>query len=580
MYIETVPNRSSPPAILLREARREGKKIVKRTLANLSHWPGEQVEAFRLLLRGERLVPAGELFRVERTLLHGHVEAILRMIEKLGLDTVIGSKRCRERDLILAMIVERLIHPRSKLANTRHWNDTTLSEELSVANVDVDELYDALDWLLHRQKHIEKKLASRHLEEGGLVLYDVSSSYYEGHTCPLARRGHDRDGRKGLPIIVYGVMTNSRGCPVTVQVYPGNTGDPTTVSDQVDKLRERFGLSFGPEALDGSHVVLVGDRGMLTQPRIDELKNHPGLGWISALRSGSIRGLMEQGYLQRSLFDRQNMAEIRSPEFPGERLMACYNPLLADQRRRKREELLTATEARLAAIAAEVRKRKLLSKDQIGVKLGRAIDRYKMAKHFEWTIEDGSFRWHRREASIRAEAELDGIYVIRTSEPKDRLSAEDAVRSYKSLAQVERVFRCMKGNDLRVRPIFHHTEDHVRAHIFLCLLAYYVEWHLRAAWSLLLFADEELPQARQTRDAVAPAQSSAKARAKKGDRQTSDGLPVQSFDNLLMHLASRTRNLCRLSSQPTGAGLTQITEPTPLQARAMELLELYPGQGN
>jgi transposase len=573
MYIETIPNRSSPPAILLREAHREGKKIVKQTLANLSHWPGEQVEAFRLLLRGERLVPASELFRIQRALPHGHVEAILRMIEKLGLDTVIASKRCRERDLILAMIVERLILPRSKLANTRHWNDTTLSEELSVANVDVDELYDALDWLLVRQKHIEKKLASRHLEEGGQVLYDVSSSYYEGHTCSLARRGHDRDGRKGLPIIVYGVMTNSRGCPVSVQVYPGNTGDPTTVSDQVDKLRERFGLS---------RVVLIADRGMLTQARIDELKNHPGLGWISALRSGSIRGLMEQGYLQRSLFDRQNMAEIHSPEFPGERLMACYNPLLAEQRRRKREELLVATETKLAAIAAEVakRKRKLLSKDRIGVKLGRAIDRYKMAKHFEWTIEDGSFRWHRREVSIRAEAELDGIYVIRTSEPKDRLSATDAVRGYKSLAQVERVFRCMKGTDLRVRPIYHRTEDHVRAHILLCLLAYYVEWHLRAAWSPLLFQDEELPQARQTRDAVAPARSSAKARAKKVDRQTADDLPVQSFDSLLMHLASRTRNLCRLSSQPSGAGLTQLAEPTPLQTRAMELLDLYPGRGN
>jgi transposase len=573
MYIETVPNRSSPPAILLREARREGKKIVKRTLANLSHWPGEQIEAFRLLLRGERLVPAHELFRVERTLPHGHVAAILGMIGKLGLDMVIASKRCRERDLILAMIVERLIHPRSKLANTRQWNDTTLAEELSVANVDVDELYDALDWLLARQKHIEKKLASQHLEEGGLVLYDVSSSYYEGRTCPLARRGHDRDGRRGLPIIVYGVMTDRRGCPVSVQVYPGNTGDPTTVADQVDKLRDRFGLS---------HVVLVADRGMLTQARINKLKNHPGLGWISALRSGSIRELMAQGYLQRSLFDRQNMAEIRSPEFPGERLMACYNPLLADQRRRKREELLTATETKLTAIAAQVakRKRKRLSKDQIGVKLGRVIDRYKMAKHFEWTIADGQFRWHRREASIRAEAELDGIYVIRTSEPKERLSAVDAVRDYKSLAQVERVFRCMKGNDLRVRPIYHHTEDHVRAHIFLCLLAYYVEWHLRAAWSSLLFQDDELPQTRWTRDAVAPAQSSAKAQAKKADRQTADGLPVQSFDSLLMHLASRTRNHCRLSSQPTGAGLTQITEPTALQTRAMELLDLYPGPGN
>ena len=543
MYIETVPNRSSPPAVLLREARREGKKIVKRTLANLSRWPREQVEALRLLLRGERLIPAGELFRIERTLPHGHVEAILRMIAKLGLDTVIGSKRCRERDLILAMIVERLIHPRSKLANTRHWNDTTLSEELSVVDADVDELYDALDWLLARQSRIEKKLASRHLEEGGLVLYDVSSSYYEGHTCPLAHRGHDRDGRKGLPIIVYGVMTDRRGCPVAVQVYPGNTGDPTTIPDQVDKLRCKFNLS---------RVVMVADRGMLTQPQIDHLKNHPGLGWISALRSGSIRELMDLGHLQRSLFDRQNLAEIHSPEFPGERLMACYNPLLADRRARQREELLAATETKLKALAGEVakRKRKILSKDQIGVKLGRTIARYKMAKHFEWTIEEGEFHWHRCEESIRAEAEMDGIYVVRTSELQARLSAEDTVRSYKSLAQVERVFRCMKGNDLRVRPIYHRTQDRVRAHIFLCVLAYYVEWHLRAAWGPLLFQDEELPSARQTRDAVAPAQSSVQAKNKKNDRQTPEGLPIQSFETLLAHLASRTRNLCRLRLCP------------------------------
>jgi transposase len=572
MYIETVPNRSSPPAILLREARRAGKKIVKRTLANLSHWPAEQIEAFRQLLRGERLVPAKDLLRIERSLPHGHVQAIVLMIQRLGLETLIGSKRCRERDLVLAMIVERLIHPRSKLANTRHWGDTTLAEEFSVADAEVDELYEALDWLLERQKSIEKKLAARHLEEGGLVLYDVSSSYYHGHSCPLARRGHDRDGRKGLPIIVYGVMTDSRGCPVAVQAYPGNTGDPTTVCDQVDKLRERFKLS---------HVVLVGDRGMLTQARIDELKNHPGMGWISALRSGSIRELVDQGHLDRSLFDQQNLAEIRSPEFPGERLMACYNPLLAEQRRRKREELLEATARKLQAIAAEVarRKRKFMSRDQIGVKVGRVIDRYKMAKHFEWTIEDGTFRWHRGEESIRREAELDGIYVVRTSEPKQRLSAEDAVRDYKSLSQVERAFRCLKGLDLRVRPIFHHTEDHVRAHLFLCFLAYYVEWHLRAAWAPLLFQDEELPQTRWQRDAVAPAQPSASAEAKKVDRQTRQGLPVHSFDTLLAHLASRTRNLCRLSSQPSGAELSQVTEPTPLQAQAIELLNLYPVEG-
>lgn len=571
MYIETVPNRNSPPAILLREARREGKKIIKRTLANLSDWPAEQIEGLRRVLRGEQVVPVGKVFRIERSLPHGHVQAILKMMGKLGLDTVISSKRCRERDLVLAMIVDRLVRPGSKLAHTRHWGETTLGEELSVAGANVNELYAALDWLLSRQKHIEKKLAARHLRDGDLVLYDVSSSYYEGHCCPLAQRGHDRDGRKGLPIIVYGVMTDRRGCPVSVQVYPGNTGDPSTVADQVDKVRVQFKLS---------QMVLVGDRGMLTQPRIDELKAHPGLGWISALRSSSIRKLMDQDTLQRSLFDRQNLAEIHSAEFPGERLMACYNPLLADQRRRKREALLAATEVKLKAIAAEVakRKRKILSQDQIGVKVGRMIDRYKMAKHFDWTIAEGVFRWHRREDSIRREMELDGIYVVRTS--ASRFSAEDVVRSYKSLSQVERAFRCLKGLDLRVRPIFHRTADHVRGHILLCLLAYYVEWHLRSAWSELLFADQDLPQARWQRHAVSPAQTSPAANHKKITRQNSQGLTVQSYSTLLAHLATQTRNLCRLTAQPESCPMSQVTEPTSLQRRAMELLDVYPGTGN
>jgi transposase len=572
MYIETVPNRGSPPAILLRDAKREGKKIVKRTLANLSHWPAEQIESFRSLLRGEHLVPAKDLVRIERSLPHGHVEAILETIRKLGLDALIASKRCRERDLVLAMIVERLIHPRSKLASTRHWNDTTLAETLSVAHADVDELYAALDWLLARQERIEKKLAARHLSEGSLVLYDVSSSYYTGHNCPLARYGHDRDGKKGLPIIVYGMMTDARGCPVAVQVYPGNTGDPTTVPDQAIKIRERFGLA---------HVVLVGDRGMLTQTQIDELKVHPGLGWISALRSHAIRELVDQGCLQLSLFDKQNLAEIRSPDFPGERLMACFNPLLAEQRRRKREELLAATQKELERIAASVarRKGKPLGADQIGVKVGRIIDRYKMAKHFEWTIQAGIFRWSRREEAIRREAQLDGIYVVRTSEPAKRLSAADVVRSYKGLAQVEHAFRCLKGLDLRIRPIFHRTEDHVRAHVFLCTLAYYIEWHLRRAWAELLFEDEELPSTRTLRDPVAPAKPSASVKRKKSDRQTSQGLPVHNFETLLAHLATQTRNTCRLHNQPSGEPFDQVTESTELQARAMKLLAVLPVTG-
>jgi hypothetical protein len=573
MYIDTIPNRGSPPAILLRDARREGKKIVKRTLANLSHWPAAQVESLRALLRGERLVRAQDLVQIERSLPHGHVEAICEAIRRLGLDTLIASKRCRERDLVLAMIVERLIRPRSKLASTRHWNDTTLADALSVGNTDVDEAYAALNWLLARAEGIEKKLAERHLREGGLVFYDVSSSFYTGQTCPLAQYGHDRDGKKGLPIIVYGLMADAQGRPVAVQVYPGNTGDPTTVPDQAAKIRQRFGLT---------RIVLVGDRGMLTQTQIDELRTHPGLGWISALRSHAIRELMDEGHLQLSLFDEQNLAEICSPDFPGERLMACFNPLLAEQRRRKREELLAATEKELERIAASVARRtnKPLSAEQIGVKVGRVIDRCKVAKHFEWTIETGVFRWSRRPESIRREAELDGIYVVRTSEPARRLSAADAVRGYKGLAQVERAFRCFKGLDLRVRPIFHHTEDHVRAHIFLCMLAYYVEWHLRRAWAELLFDDEKLPAMRPVRDPVVPAEPSAAAKAKKTGRQTPEGLPVHSFETLLAHLATRTRNTCRLRSEPSGATFEQVADPTPLQARAMELLTMFPGERN
>jgi transposase len=468
------------------------------------------------------------------------------------------------------MIVQRLIRPASKLASTRHWEDSTLAEELEVGGTDVDEAYAALDWLLARQDRIERKLAGQRLSEGGMVLYDVSSSYYEGHSCPLARHGYGRDGKKGLPIIVYGLMADRRGCPVSVQVYPGNTGDPTTVPEQVEKLRQRFGLS---------RAVLVGDRGMLTETQIETVRLYPGLGWISALRSPSIRELLDQGHLQRSLFDEQNLAEIRSPEYPGERLMACFNPLLADERRRKREDLLAATELQLEKIAAEVarRKRKPIRNEAIGEKVGRIINRYKMAKHFEWTLQDGRLRWQRNPKSIRREMELDGIYVVRTSELPSRLTAEDAVRGYKSLSQVERAFRCLKGVDLRVRPIFHRGENRVRAHIFLCMLAYYVEWHLREAWSELLFHDEELAARRATRDAVAPAKASAAAMHKKTGRQTPQGLTVQSFSTLLTHLASRTRNTCTLASNSDGSTFSLVAEPTPTQNRAAELLQMYPG---
>jgi hypothetical protein len=569
MFIDTIPNRNSPPAILLRKSVREGRKTSKETLLNLSGWPREVVAGLDRLLRGEKLASVNDLFAIERSTPHGHVEAILGTIKSLGVDRLLASKRCRERDLVVAMIAERLLHPCSKLATTRLWHTTTLAEQLSVADTDVDELYDALDWLLARQKRIEKKLAKRHLRDGAQALYDVSSSYYEGHTCVLAVRGHDRDGKKGLPIIVYGVMTDAEGRPIAVDVYPGNTGDPATVADQVEKLRGAFGLS---------RIVLVGDRGMLTQTQIDNLKTYPQLGWISALRTGAIRTLVAAGSIQMTLFDRQNLAEIESPEFPGERLMVCFNPPLAEERRRKRDELLAATEKALEKIACEVKRRTNtpLGEGAIGVKVGRVINQFKMAKHFTLTIEDNRFEWARNEETIAIEAALDGIYVIRTSEPAERLSAEDTVRSYKNLSHVERAFRTLKGVDIRVRPIRHRTEDHVRAHIFLCLLTYYVEWHMRKAWAPLLFDDEELDADRKTRDPVAPAQPSRSAKKKKTSRRTADGLPIHSFQTLLADLATRCRNRCRTKTGKTGFTFDQISDPSPLQKRALELLGVCP----
>jgi transposase len=552
---------------LLRRTYREGGKVKHETLGNLSHLPESIIDLIRRSLKGETLVSAQEAFRITRSVPHGHVEAVLGTIRKLGLDTLIASKRSRQRDLVLAMIVQRILAPCSKLATTRDWHTTTLAEELGVEEADENELYQALDWLLARQKRIEKKLARRHLDEAGLVLYDVTSSYYEGRTCTLAKHGHSRDRKKGRPIIVYGVLTDAHGRPVAVEVYPGNTGDPTTVCDQVEKLQNRFGIS---------ELVLVGDRGMLTQTQIDELKKHPGLGWISALRSESIRQLVEKGCLERSLFDEVNLAEIRSPEFPGERLVACYNPLLADERGRRREELLAATEKELEKLAREVARRtkKPLKQAEIALKAGRRIHRFKVAKHFELVIDDGVFTYSRNQASIQQESDLDGIYVIRTSQPAERLSAADAVRNYKRLGQVEQAFRSLKTVDLHVRPIYHRLDDRVRAHILVCLLAYYVEWHLRQAWAPLLFEEEELETSRVERDPVAPAQPSDSVQRKKLTHQTEDGLPVQSFATLLKELATRCRNTCKLASAPSGITFFQVTERTPLQAKAFTLLDL------
>ena len=552
---------------LLRRTFRVGAQVKHETLGNISHLPPDLVELIRRALAGEKFLPATQAFVVERNLPHGHVEAVLGALRRLGLDSLLASQPSRQRDLALAMIVERLLDPCSKLATTRLWHTSTLAEELNVADATEDDLYQAMDWLLARQARVEKKLAARHLRDGALVLYDVSSSYYEGRTCPLARFGHDRDGKRGLPIIVYGLLTDAEGRPVAVHVYPGNTGDPSTVPDQVERLRRRFGLA---------RVVLVGDRGMLTETQIGKLREHPGLGWISALRGPAIRALVESGSLQLSLFDQQNLAEIRSPEYPGERLVACFNPLLAEERRRKRQELIEATEKDLEKIAAEVKRRTRtpLGEAEIALKAGRVLNRFKVGKHFSLTIADGGFRWSRREESIRREAELDGVYVVRTSEPKSRCSAEDTVRRYKSLAQVERAFRSLKGIDLQIRPIHHRTENHVRAHIFLCMLAYYVQWHMRRALAPLLFDDEELRQDRERRDPVAPAESSASAQAKRVSRLTADGLPVQSFHTLLRSLATRCRNTCRIPGDPTGTTFQQLTQATPLQARALQLLGL------
>ena len=570
MYVETVPNRNSPPAILLREGRREGKKVHKRTLANLTHWPKDKIERLRRVLKNEPLVHPDQLFVIERSLPHGHVELLLEAIRRLKLPALIDPRPSPKRDRVLAMILQRLLYPASKLATTRLWHTTTLAEELSLEDTDEDDLYEAMDWLLERQDRIERKLAKRHLAEGDPVLYDVSSSYYEGQTCPLMQFGHNRDGKRDRPIVVYGVLADSMGRPLAVQAYAGNTGDPTTVPDQVEKIRGRFGLQ---------RVVLVGDRGLLTETQINHLKRYPGLGWISALRHHQIRRLVESEAVQLSLFDERHLAEVRSPDYPGERLIVCHNPLLAEHRRQKREALLTATEEALARIARQVarRTRTPLSATEIAEKLGRVKNRFQVAKHFRTQIADGSFHYERRTEAIIREAQLDGFYMLRTSEPADRLPTAAVVRRYKDLTRVERAFRSLKTVDLHIRPIRHRVESRVRAHLFLCLLAYYVHWHLRQALAPLLFDDEDLEAERARRDPVLAAQPSASAKRKKRKRLTEDGFPLQSLETLMAHLGTRARHQCRLPSEPDAPCVQRLTEPTPLQQRAFELIRMFPG---
>ena len=570
MYVESVPNRNSPPAILLRAASRHGKRIVKRTLANLSHWPPTQVDLLRRLLKGETLLPSDSL-QVERSLPHGHAAAALGSLRHTGLEAILSRARCPERDLVSALIVARILSPASKLATARGLDLDTASSSLAallaLPHTDEDHIYRAMDWLLERQSRIENALARRHLDDGSLVLYDVTSTYFEGRTCPLARFGHSRDERAGNLQIVFGLLTNQQGCPVAVEVFSGNTADPRTVASQVQTLRRRFGLR---------RLVLVGDRGMLTSARIrEDLKPEEGLDWITALRSPHIQQLASGGALQLSLFDERDLAELEHPAFPGERLIACRNPLLAEERRRKRQELLAATEKHLDKIAAATRRKRnpLRGKKEIGLAVGKVLGRYKMGKHFHLVIEDDSFRAERKQAQIDREAALDGLYVIRTSVPAETLDATQVVQRYKGLAAVERAFRSLKSVDLKVRPIYHHQTDRVRAHVFLCMLAYYVEWHMRQALAPMLFDDEEPEQALALRPSiVAPAERSPAAQYKAATGLTADGLPVHSFRTLLHDLATLTLNRVRLGDQT----MEKIASPTPVQERAFQLLKVSP----
>ena len=564
MYIATVPNRGSPPAILLRQGYREQGKVKNRTLANLSKWPPQKVDLLRRLLRDEPLTPVDQLFEVVASPHHGHVQAVRLAMQRLGFEALLASRPCRERALVVAMVAARILEPDSKLATTRWWHTTTLPASLGVADADEDALYEAMDWLLARQERIEQKLAARHLQAGGLVLYDLTSSYFEGTTCPLAALGHNRDGKKGKLQVNYGLLTDGRGCPVAVSVFKGNTGDPTTLLPQVTRVRERFGI----EAL-----VLVGDRGMISQTKITVLKTLAGVDWITALKTGALRGLVADGALQLGLFDERNLFELTHPDFPGERLVACRNPELATLRAHKRQALLAATLKELEKVRAMVARGRLKGRDAIGVRVGKVVNKYKVAKHLRLEIADDRLDFHIDEEQVAAEAALDGLYVVRTSVPAERLSAEDTVRNYKRLSDVERAFRSLKTLDLKVRPIHHRREPRVRAHIFLCMLAYYVEWHLRAAWRPLLFADED-QQAKRTRDPVAPAKRSAAALRKVHARVLDDGTVVHSFQTLLKHLSTIVQNVCRRrGAGPDEPTFQIVTTPTPTQQRAYDLLK-------
>ena len=570
MYIESVPNRNSPPAVLLRESFRDAGKVRKRTLANLSKWPPTLIEGLRVLLKGGAAVARlDDAFDIVRSKPHGHVAAVLGTLRKLRLERTVAGADSPERRRVLAMIVARIVDPGSKLATARGLAADTardsLAETLGLEDCDEDDLYAAMDWLLERQDAIERRLARRHLKDGALVFYDLTSVYLEGRRCPLGRRGYSRDGKRGKLQIEFGLLCDAEGCPVAVEVFDGNTADPATVGVQIDKLRHRFGFS---------KVVLVGDRGMLTEARIREDVKPAGLDWISALRGPAVRSLVESGAVQLSLFDETDLVEIRSDAYPGERLMVCRNPLLAEQRARKRDELLQATEALLEPIVAATRREKwrLKGQDKIGVRVGKVVGKYKMAKHFELKIGEASFGYRRKPESIAAEAALDGLYVVRTSLAETQLDAEGTVRAYKRLSAVERAFRSLKTVDLKVRPVFHHAANRVRAHVLLCMLAYYVEWHLRERLKPLLFDDDDPAAAEAARTSiVAPAKVSESARDKARSKRTANGHPVHSLRTLLGDLATIAHNRV-VPRMPGAEPFDILTRPTALQREAFKLL--------
>jgi len=562
MHVATIRRRHGDRVYeshLIRRSVREGRRVRHETIANVSRLPPAALHALRRALAGEALVSADDAFEVERSLPHGHVAAVLTAFRRLGLARLLDRASSRERSLALAMVAQRLLGPGSKLACVRALSQSTLAEELDVSGCDEDELYAALDWLAERQEQIERRLARRHLGDGKLALYDLSSSYFEGRSCPLAALGYSRDGRRGTLQIVYGLLTDRAGKPVGVQVFDGATHDHQTLPAQLDKLKARFGLS---------ELVLVADRGMVTRANLDAIRAAEGVEWITALKAPQVKRLARTGAFQPSLFDELNLAEISAEEYPGERLVVCRNPLVAAERARKREALLEATEAELAPIAERVARGTLTDAGAIGLAVGEVIKRYRVKKHFALEIADGRFDHRRKTEQIAEEAALDGIYILRTSVAAERLDAPDVVRAYKQLKEVERDFRALKGPELEIRPIHHRLEHRVRAHVFLCMLALYVEWHLRDAWRELTFADERPPD---RPDPVAKAARSAAADRKAATKTTSIGEPAHSLPGLLAELATQTRNTIRVTDSP--ATFTKLTKATPLQAHALALTD-------